>query len=112
MTCREGAVIALLSLGLPLHATPKGKAGFDSTVAPFFKANCVKCHGPEKAKGKVALHDLDGDLGKGKALERWELMREHGPAVRHLFHGSTRLDAPLVHAGAPLQDRHLGIDDL
>jgi hypothetical protein len=74
MTCREGAVIALLSLGLPLHATPNGKAGFDSIVAPFFKANCVKCHGQKKAKGKVTLHDLDGNLAGEKNLERWELI--------------------------------------
>ena len=25
---------------------------FDRVVAPFFKAHCVKCHGPEKQKGR------------------------------------------------------------
>jgi hypothetical protein len=74
MMFREAVVIALLSLGLPLNAMPKGKAGFDSVVAPFFKANCVKCHGQKKAKGKVTLHDLDGNLAGEKNLERWELI--------------------------------------
>ena len=63
-----------LGLALQLQAVPAGKAGFDSVVSVFFKANCVKCHGPEKAKGKVTLHDLDGDLAGGKMLQRWELI--------------------------------------
>ena len=67
-------IILLLGWGRPLQAAPADKADFESVVMPFFKANCVKCHGPEKAKGKVTLHDLDGDLGKGKALKRWELI--------------------------------------
>ena len=65
---------AVLGFALQLSAARAGKAGFDSVVSVFFKANCVKCHGPEKAKGKVTLHNLDGDLGGGKMLERWELI--------------------------------------
>ena len=65
---------ALLGFAIQLQAVPAGKAGFDSVVSVFFKANCVKCHGPEKAKGKVTLHDLNGDLAGGKMLERWELI--------------------------------------
>ena len=49
---------------------------FDRVVAPFFKAHCVKCHGPEKQKGKVTLHNVDGGLAAGKSLERWELILE------------------------------------
>jgi len=74
MNARGFVLGAVLGFALQLQAVPAGKAGFDSVVAVFFKANCVKCHGPEKAKGKVTLHDLDGDLGKGKALKRWELI--------------------------------------
>ena len=67
-------VIALFSLGLPVNAVPRGKVGFDSIVVPFFKANCVKCHGPKKAKGKVTLHELDGNLVEEQSLEQWELI--------------------------------------
>ena len=74
MIARRFMLGAVLGFALQLSAAPAGKAGFDSVVSVFFKANCVKCHGPEKAKGKVTLHDLDGDLGGGKALERWELI--------------------------------------
>ena len=49
---------------------------FDRVVAPFFKTHCVKCHGPEKQKGKVTLHNVDGGLAAGKSLERWELILE------------------------------------
>ena len=65
---------AVLGFALQLSAARAGKAGFDSVVSVFFKANCVKCHGPDKAKGKVTLHNLDGDLGSGKILEHWELI--------------------------------------
>ena len=30
------------------------------------------CHGPEKSKGQISLHTLDGDLSSGRELERWE----------------------------------------
>ena len=74
MMLRELTVIALLIFGLQLYAMPEGGAGFESIVAPFLKSNCVKCHGPEKAKGKVTLHDLDGDLAEESNLKRWELI--------------------------------------
>ena len=53
---------------------PSGKSGFESHIKPFFKTHCVKCHGPEKSKGKITLHSLDGDLTAGQELERWELI--------------------------------------
>ena len=36
----------------------------------------MKCHGPEKQKGKVTLHNVDSGLAAGKSLERWELILE------------------------------------
>jgi len=53
---------------------PSGKSGFESPIKPFFKTYCVGCHGPKKSKGKITLHNLDGDLAKGKVMERWELI--------------------------------------
>jgi len=41
-------------------------------VRPFFKAHCIKCHGPDKSKRELSLHTLDGDLASGRGLERWE----------------------------------------
>jgi len=47
---------------------------FAGDVAPFFEAYCVKCHGPDKSKGKITVHSLDGDLAAGQEHERWELI--------------------------------------
>lgn len=53
-----------------------GADGFRDTVAPFLRQHCIKCHGPDKQKGKLALHTIDGDLLKGKDVERWQAVVE------------------------------------
>ena len=58
------------------EAIEKGKGGYESRVLPYFTKNCISCHGPEKSKGKITLHTLDGDLSAGQELERWELILE------------------------------------
>ena len=69
------------SVGVSANPIPKGIDGYKAHVAPFFEENCVRCHGPEKSKGKITVHSLDGDLSAGQELERWELIidvLEHG----------------------------------
>lgn len=67
--------LLLMLIGPPSAlADEKSQSGFDSVVTPFFKARCVKCHGPDKSKGKVTLHDLGDGLSEGRDLERWELI--------------------------------------
>ncbi len=51
---------------------PAGKPGFESAVKAFFETSCISCHGPEKSKGKVTLHTLDGDLSGAENLELWQ----------------------------------------
>jgi mono/diheme cytochrome c family protein len=53
-----------------------GLEGYKSHVAPFFEEHCVDCHGPQKNKGKITLHSLDGDLAEGYEMGRWELILE------------------------------------
>lgn len=60
----------LVACGGPSIA--EGTDGYDARVRPFFKAHCIKCHGPDKSKGELSLHTLDGDLASGRGLERWE----------------------------------------
>ena len=69
-------LIRVLGLSvLWLQAMAAASTGdFETVAAPLFKANCIKCHGPEKAKGKVTLHDLEEDLENEADLERWELI--------------------------------------
>lgn len=67
------AVLFALLLG---PASADGAAGFPNSVAPFLRQHCIKCHGPDKQKGKLALHTLDGDLLKGKDVEKWQAVVE------------------------------------
>ena len=48
--------------------------GFEPSADAFFDSYCTKCHGPEKSKGKVTLHDMGDDFDKAETLERWELI--------------------------------------
>ncbi len=50
----------------------KGLAGYQAVVAPYFQQHCVRCHGPEKNKGKMTVHSLNGDLSLGQELDKWE----------------------------------------
>ena len=73
----QAIVLFQLALQCPLlafGAAPivPGTAGYDARVRPFFKTYCIKCHGPNKSKGELTLHTLDGDLASGQGLERWE----------------------------------------
>lgn len=49
-----------------------GLNGYKTHVAPFFEKHCVRCHGPEKSKGKITVHSLHGDLSVGQDLDKWE----------------------------------------
>ena len=37
-------------------------AFFDKSVGPVLKQKCVACHGPEKAKGRLRIDQLNPDL--------------------------------------------------
>ena len=71
----------VLSLLFPATSTPAadiplGLGGFKAQVAPFFKAHCISCHGPDKSKGEMTLHTLAGDFATDGELEQWELVLE------------------------------------
>ncbi len=73
----QAIVLFQLVLQCPLVACgaapiAPGTDGYDAHVRPFFKAHCIKCHGPDKSKGELTLHTLDGDLASGRGIERWE----------------------------------------
>lgn len=44
---------------------------FKKVVQPFLQNHCIKCHGAEKQKGKVALHTITSDFGKDPEVTRW-----------------------------------------
>ncbi|MFK7789538.1 MAG: DUF1592 domain-containing protein, partial [Phycisphaeraceae bacterium] len=47
-------------------------ANYEKIIAPYFEQHCVRCHGPEKSKGKITVHSLNGDLSLGQELDKWE----------------------------------------
>ena len=57
---------------VPRFTEAKAESSFEKEVVPFFEKYCIRCHGPEKSKGQISLHTLDGDLSTGRDLERWE----------------------------------------
>lgn len=53
-----------------LPVTPDN-AGISSIAQPFFNEHCLRCHGPDDAKGNLRLDQLDADLSKSMTFERW-----------------------------------------
>jgi mono/diheme cytochrome c family protein len=73
------AALAVLGPCLAAAATAfaeTGDSGSGPDVAAFFHAHCVGCHGPEKSKGDVTLHDIEGDFASDEDVERWESIRD------------------------------------
>jgi mono/diheme cytochrome c family protein len=53
-------------------AIPKANvAVFQKSVEPLLKKSCLACHGPEKAKGRFRIDQLNPDLLHGPDAERW-----------------------------------------
>ncbi|NBV25167.1 MAG: DUF1595 domain-containing protein, partial [Proteobacteria bacterium] len=46
-------------------------AVFQKSLGPILKKNCLACHGPEKAKGRLRIDQLNPDLVTGPDVERW-----------------------------------------
>ena len=46
----------------------------EASVNTFFETNCIKCHGLEKSKGDITLHDIGNDFADSGSLEKWELI--------------------------------------
>ncbi len=53
-------------------AVPKANLGFfNESVGPVLKKNCLACHGPEKAKGRLRVDRLNPDLLSGPDVDKW-----------------------------------------
>ncbi len=53
-------------------AIPKANvADFQKSVASILTKNCVACHGPKKAKGRLRIDQLNPDLLTGPDVEKW-----------------------------------------
>src|SRR6185295_13485177 len=71
---RVVVAVALLAPGA-WSQDPKADPAAEPVRAFLAKA-CLECHGPEKAKGKFRVDQLDYSLGSKGAAERWGAVRE------------------------------------
>ncbi|MSU26292.1 MAG: DUF1592 domain-containing protein [Pedosphaera sp.] len=67
-----------VSGGFAAESPVKSKSDGGS-AQPFFKEHCLRCHGPEKAKGDLRLDQLDTDFAKPSTFDRW---REISPRAQ------------------------------
>lgn len=115
-----GSVVGVAVLGVALAAEvdvsklpPPSKAKgltFEKDIKPLFDKGCVKCHGPEKQKGKLRVDTLAATLKGG----------ENGPNVipgnsakSTLVHSIARLDEdeamPPADKGEPFTKEQVGL---
>ena len=47
-------------------ASTRSDVKFETDIKPIFEKSCVKCHGPEKQKGKLRLDTLEATLKGGE----------------------------------------------
>src|SRR2546423_5938083 len=59
-------IAAGLLLAMNWHATAETKVDFSKDIQPILQQTCVKCHGPEKQKGKLRLDSKDAAFKGGK----------------------------------------------
>ena len=54
------------TVGASVALTAADKVDFAKEIQPILQQNCVKCHGPEKQKGKMRLDSREAALKGGK----------------------------------------------
>jgi len=65
LTFALACLIALMST--PAWAAPEKK----HHTGPFLKNYCVQCHGTDKQKGKLTLHDIGHDFSDPDTADKW-----------------------------------------
>ncbi|HBM76838.1 MAG TPA: hypothetical protein DD438_01905, partial [Verrucomicrobiales bacterium] len=63
-------MIRLATLLVVLAAGAVPASGFDG-IAGFIESYCVQCHGDNKEKGGITLHDLSSNFEDGETADRW-----------------------------------------
>lgn len=91
-------------------ASSKKDLTFAKDILPIFQKSCVKCHGPEKQKGKLRVDTLEATLKGG---ENGESVIKGNSAKSTLVHTIARLDPdssmPPDGKGEPLTKEQVGI---
>lgn len=65
-------VLIFQALALLFACTaPANGAESDDTVSRFLESHCIRCHGEEKQKGKLALHEAPFDFASDETSDLW-----------------------------------------
>lgn len=71
------AVAFMLSLtGRPSIAADESKPVISLSPDSFLQSHCTQCHGTEKQKGKLALHNLGADFSIDTNVKTWQKVLE------------------------------------
>ena len=94
---------------LPPPADQKGLT-YENDIRPIFEQSCLKCHGPEKQKGKLRLDSLAAALKGG---EVGKVIEKGNSAKSVLVHFVARLNEddamPPKNGGKPLTKDQVGL---
>ncbi|PAW80630.1 MAG: hypothetical protein B9S33_18080 [Pedosphaera sp. Tous-C6FEB] len=71
MIVRVSLVVSGLLFAFALVRTGFAAAPLDVPSAAFLKEHCLRCHGPEQAKGDLRLDQLSTDFAQPSTFERW-----------------------------------------
>jgi len=73
MTRANRAVGVVGFIGLLLATLPlvQGEDRYPNNLRKILEQHCVKCHGPDKTKGKLRIDTLDADFINGKDAAHW-----------------------------------------
>ena len=72
MPKRLNGLIGLLTV-LPLGLDAQEFISLaEKTIKPFLAENCLRCHGPEKQKGKLRLDELPLELSNDSIAAHWQ----------------------------------------
>jgi mono/diheme cytochrome c family protein len=91
-------------------ALKKENVTFAKEILPLFEKSCVKCHGPEKQKGKLRLDTLEAVLKGG---DDGEILKKGKSAESAIVHSVARVDEdeamPPEGKGDPLTKEQVGL---
>jgi mono/diheme cytochrome c family protein len=94
---------------LPPASDKKGVT-YAKDIKPLFEKSCVKCHGPEKAKGKLRFDSLEAAL---KGSEHGKVINAGNSTKSGLVAAIARLDEdeamPPAGKGTPLTKEQVGL---
>ena len=77
MPKRLNGLLCLLTV-LPLGLDAKEVVSLpEKTIKPFLAENCLRCHGPEKQKGKLRLDEMPLELSNNSIAAHWQLSLIH-----------------------------------